>query len=523
MTAEGFAKLRSNETQDKPANGISYKPVVDELRATFKSGKTKDLAWRRKQLEGIQVAMEENHEEITKALRADLGGPKTRGIYDMGSWNAADMALQNLDKWAADQPASTPLTVSPSMMGKSWIKQEPKGVVLILSPWNFPIELCLHPLIAALAAGNCVVLKPSEVSKHCAVVIEKLVNKYLDTSCIKVVQGAVPETTALLKEHWDHIMYTGNGHVGRIVSKAAAEHLTPVTLELGGKSPVIVDKSAVMQSVIERVAVFKWSINAGQICVAPDYVVVHKEREQEFIDGMKKHLVDTFGKDAKQSEFFGRMINAHHVRRVAGLINDTKGEIVAGSKDAIDPDARYIPPIMIRNAQLGEPLLSEEIFGPVLPVITTDSIEDAVEKVNSICDEPLALYVFSEDKKSVNYVLENTKSGGACVNSTFEHLANNYLPFGGVGGSGYGSYHGKAGFDEFTHRRSILKQDTTLMKGSVIPAKPPDKMSAEKMYDMAIKFMVTGFLSRGQRKLVKPTMLVGLLAVIFGVLRKMSL
>jgi len=260
--------------------------------------------------------------------------------------------------------------------------------------------------------------------------------------------------------------------------------------------------------VIERVATAKFSMNVGQICVAPDYLVIHKDREQEFINGMKQHIESLFGKDVKQCPHFGRIINANHVRRISGLLSETQGEVVVGGMDTIDPDSKFIPPTIVKDAKLGEPLLTEEIFGPVLPVITTDSIEDAVEKVNRVCHQPLALYVYSEDKNATDYVLDNTTSGGVCINTSLEHLLNNNLPFGGVGGSGYGSYHGKAGFDEFTHRRSVLHQDTTIMKGSSLPPKPTDGI-----YDIAVKATITGFLTESQRVLMKMGLGVVALAV----------
>eukprot|EP00931_Biecheleriopsis_adriatica_P073441 TRINITY_DN47723_c0_g1_i1.p1 TRINITY_DN47723_c0_g1~~TRINITY_DN47723_c0_g1_i1.p1 ORF type:complete len:516 (-),score=97.05 TRINITY_DN47723_c0_g1_i1:54-1601(-) len=495
MSTAGFARLRDDAAG--PADSPSYEALVAELRATFRSGKTKDLQWRRQQLEAMKRLISENHEEITAAVRADHGGPKIRGIGELNPALAAMDALDHLDAWTAPEKVPTPMVVSPTMMGKSFIRHEPKGVVLIIGPWNFPVELVLHPLVSAIAAGNCAVLKPSEVAPNCGALVERLVNQYLDTSCIKIVQGAVPETSALLKERWDHIFYTGNGHVGRIVLKAAAEHMTPVTLELGGKSPVIVDKSATMKSVIERIALVKWGMNVGQICVSPDYILIHKDREQEFIDGMKAHVETLYGTDPKQSEHFGRIINANHVQRISGLLKETKGQAVIGGIEAVDSGDKYVPPTVVRNAQLGEPLMTEEIFGPVLPVMTIDSIEEAVEKVKGICDQPLALYLFAEDKRVIDYVLDNTSSGGVCVNTTLEHLLNHNLPFGGVGESGCGAYHGKAGFDEFTHRRSVLHQDTTIMKGASIPPRPSDTL-----YDLAVKATITGFMTDGQKRMI---------------------
>jgi len=472
---------------------------ISEVRDSFASGKTKDLSWRRQQLQAVKKMIEECHEDITAAVRADLAGPKIRGVGEVtGPHLAATEALEKLDAWTAPQAVATPITVSPTKLASSYVRQEPKGVILIIGPWNFPVELVLHPLVSAIAAGNCVVIKPSEVSSNCAALIEKLVHGYLDSSCIKVIQGSVPETTALLRLKWDHIFYTGNGHVGRMVCRAAAEHLTPVTLELGGKSPVIVDKSAKMKSVVERICFPKFSFNVGQICVSPDYVVIHKEREEEFIEAMKQHVEKLFGKDPKQSPHFGRIINSRHVERIGDLLSKTKGEVVLGGLDEVDPAANYVPPTIVRHAQLGEPLLTEEIFGPVLPVITAENLEDAVKKVNSICDQPLALYVYAEDKQAIEYVLGATSSGGVAINTSLEHLMNTNLPFGGVGSSGYGAYHGKAGFDEFTHGRAVLHQDTLLLTGSSMPPKPPDAL-----YDIVVKATITGFLSQGQKKVLK--------------------
>merc|ERR1712070_1143240 len=282
--------------------------------------------------------------------------------------------------------------------------------------------------------------------------------------------------------------------------KAAAEHLTPVTLELGGKFPVFIDKSAKMESVIARLSMVKW-LNCGQICIAPDYVLVHKDREEEFVNGMKAHIEKYYGKDGaavKDSPYYGRIINSNHVRRIAGLLKETQGEVVTGGMAHVDPDAKYFPPTLVRGAKLGEPLLSEEIFGPVLPVVAGNSMDEAIAQVNGICDRPLALYVYAEDKNVQEKIFGNTLSGGVCINSCMEHLMNMNLPFGGVGGSGYGSYHSKAGFDEFTHKRSVLHQDTTIMKGASLPPNPP-----ENMYDMAIKFTVAGFLTEAQRKQAK--------------------
>jgi len=381
------------------------------------------------------------------------------------------------------------------MMGSSYIRQEPKGVALIIGAWNFPVDLTLQPLVAAVSAGCCAVIKPSEVSRHTAVLIEELICKYLDSSAVRVVQGAIPETTALLKLPWNHIFYTGNAHVGRIVLRAAAEHLCTVTLELGGKSPVIVDKSANMESAVSRVSTAKW-LNAGQICVAPDYVLVHKDREQEFVDGMKRYI-QKFGSDPKDSQDFSRVVHENHVHRIKALLEATQGAVVAGGM--VDPEARYIAPTIVQGASLAEPLMRDEIFGPVLPVIAVGSIEEAIEKVNMVCSQPLALYVYAEDKVVQEKILMSTRSGGVGINTSLEQITNIHLPFGGVGTSGQGAYHGKAGFDEFTHQRSVLHQDTTIVKQSTLPP-PPYK---DSLYDLGVRLSVTGFLSEEQKRLAK--------------------
>eukprot|EP00929_Paragymnodinium_shiwhaense_P113492 TRINITY_DN81789_c0_g1_i1.p1 TRINITY_DN81789_c0_g1~~TRINITY_DN81789_c0_g1_i1.p1 ORF type:complete len:521 (-),score=149.43 TRINITY_DN81789_c0_g1_i1:403-1965(-) len=511
----GFARLREAVTADAIQKAPDFSGVVKELRTTFMTGKTKDLAWRRSQLEAMQRLVSDNHKELSEAVRADHGGAKIRGFLDVvGTYKAAEEALANLKAWTAPESVKTPFESSPTMLGRSYIRREPKGVILIIAPWNFPVELALHPVVAAIAAGNCVVLKPSEVSTNSEAALAKLLPKYFDQSCIRVVTGGPAETQALLKEKYDHIFYTGNGDVGRIVMKAAAEHLTPTTLELGGKTPVVVDKSAKMDTVIQRLSFAKWS-NCGQICVAPDYVLVHKEREQEFVAGMKKEVEKWYGKEPKNSPDYGRIINGRHVNRIKGLLENTKGQIVTGNPDTIDDKDRFFPPTVVQGPSMTEPLMKEEIFGPVLPVVAVDSMTDAVEKIRGVCADPLALYVYSEDSSATNTILDNVTSGGVCINDSLNHLLNFNLPFGGVGSSGHGSYHGKAGFDEFTHKRSVLHSETTIIKGNLLPP-PPVK---DDMYDMAVKATITGFLSPGQRQAAKAMAVLGASGVIGLLLR----
>ena len=390
------------------AQQAEYEALAAELRATFRRGVPQSLAWRRAQLRQVQVMFEENHAAITATVRKDLGGGKIRGVAEMGAHAAAAQALANLDKWTADEPVTTPFELSPTRLGKSLIRREGKGVALIVSPWNYPVELCLVPVVAAIAAGNCVVIKPSEVSGNCAGLIGDMVNKYLDTTCIKVVQGGVEETTALLAVQWDHIFFTGSTTVGKVVMKAAAEHLTPVTLELGGKSPVVIDKSAKMDVVINRIAAGKW-FNIGQTCIAPDYVLVHKDRAEEFVTKMKENAAKSFGVEPKRASDWGRIINERHLGRIAGLVEQTKGEVLLGGPAKSDSGDRFFPPTLVKCTSLDEPLLREEIFGPVLPIITIDDTLDSIEIIRKVCEKPLALYVFAEDKKVQKQVCQRPR------------------------------------------------------------------------------------------------------------------
>jgi aldehyde dehydrogenase (NAD+) len=329
--------------------------------------------------------------------------------------------------------------------------------VLIIGPWNYPVQLVLAPLVGALAAGNAAVLKPSEVAAHTSRALARLIPRYLDGDAIAVIEGGVPETTALLDERWDHIFYTGNGTVGRVVMAAAAKHLTPVTLELGGKSPTIVDRSANLDVAARRIVWGKY-INAGQTCVAPDYVLVDRRVEGPLSARMRDAVRQFYGDDPQASNDYGRIINDRHFARLARLIDDEgSGEVLYGGDR--DEDDRYFSPTAVRNPELTSPIMQEEIFGPILPVIAVDDTASAIEFVNSR-EKPLALYVFAEETEVANRVIASTSSGGACVNATIFHLAVPGLPFGGVGASGMGAYHGRATFETFSHAKSVLTKPT---------------------------------------------------------------
>eukprot|EP00444_Apocalathium_aciculiferum_P023820 CAMPEP_0183440546 /NCGR_PEP_ID=MMETSP0370-20130417/81852_1 /TAXON_ID=268820 /ORGANISM="Peridinium aciculiferum, Strain PAER-2" /LENGTH=511 /DNA_ID=CAMNT_0025629433 /DNA_START=66 /DNA_END=1601 /DNA_ORIENTATION=+ len=491
-----------------------YEPMVGKMRAAFDAGKTKDIAWRRRQLEGIHRMMVENHEAVTDATRKDLGGGKLRGLGEVSPGAAADQALAHLDDWTDEKWIS-------GWISRCYTRPEPKGVVLIIAPWNFPFNLALMPLIPAIAAGNCVIIKPSEMNPTCAPLLQALVEKYLDSECIKVVQGALDETTALLKQRWDHIFYTGNGVVGRIVMRAAAEHLTPVTLELGGKSPVIIDETAQMDATCDRVSLVKW-MNCGQICVAPDYVLVHESRAKEFVDRQKALVLKSFGDDPKACGEYGKIVNERHVDRVQKLIETAKGELICGGVAGIDRSARHIPPTIIYEPSMDSPLMQEEIFGPIMPIVPYKTLDDAIKIVNSK-DMPLAFYMYSENSANIEKVLSNVSSGGACVNTSLEHILEEDAPFGGKGPSGMGSYHGKFGFDELSHTRTILRKSTLPgFRGAAFPLPIAAKPTPDFVYGIAVK-MTLGVMPRGLKAFlrqhwVKRSFKLLLLAVAVGAL-----
>lgn len=438
--------------------------LAQKLRDVFRSGRTKDVAWRKEQLKAIQAMLQENTKRFEEALAADMGKPGLEAaLADIGfPIGEAKLALKNLDKWMKPEKVPTPSTAGP---GKSYLKYDPLGVVLIISPWNYPVQLCFNPLVAAVAAGNTAVIKPSELNPQTSALIAELVPQYLDKEAIVVVEGAVEETTALLEQRWDHILYTGNGTVGRIVMAAAAKHLTPVTLELGGKSPCIVLPDADLKQAAHRIGYGKWS-NAGQTCTAPDYILVQKDAEAELIDQLKAVISEFYGSDPKASKDFCRIVAERHVDRLAGLLEGDV-EVVAGGQ--VDRDERYVAPTMLRGVTMDSKVMQSEIFGPILPIIAVDDVDQAIDMIND-GDKPLALYVFTKDKAVSDKVLASTSSGGVTVNGTLFHCANPNLPFGGVGESGMGSYHGEWGFKALSHRKGVLEK-TTLMDPKI--AYPP--------------------------------------------------
>jgi len=423
--------------------------TVERLRAAFEAGHTRPLEWRRGQLQALERLLGERGDALVEALRADLAKPTLEAwATDVGAVRQeVTLARKRLGRWTRPERVSTPLELRPA---RSRIVREPLGVVLVIAPWNYPVQLLLAPLVGALAAGNAVVLKPSEVTPHTSAALARAVANYLDPEAVAVVEGGVPETQALLAERFDHIFYTGNGRVGRIVMEAAAKHLTPVTLELGGKSPCIVDADVDVDVAARRIAWGKF-LNAGQTCVAPDYLLVHEDREDELVAALERTVREFYGDDPRASADYARIVSPHHHERLAKLLDGL--DIAFGGQ--VDPESRYIAPTVVRNVAGDSPLMREEIFGPILPVLRVPDMKSAVEFVRQ-GEKPLALYVFTRNSDVEEAVVRGTSSGGVCVNGTLWHLANPAMPFGGVGESGMGAYHGRHTFETFSHRKPVL-------------------------------------------------------------------
>ena len=399
--------------------------------------------------------MVEREDVFLDALRADMNKPRFEGwIGETGFVvTEIDYMLKRLRRWMKPERVRAPIAVQP---GRATVVREPVGVALIVGPWNYPLQLVLSPLAGAISAGNCAVIKPSEVTAASSAALAEWIPKYLDSSAIEVVEGGVAETQAILAERFDYIFYTGGGAVGRIVMEAAAKHLTPVTLELGGKSPCYVDADVDLDVAAKRIVWGKF-FNAGQTCVAPDYVLAHADVERRLLDRIRETVRAFYGPDPKESRDFARIVNERHFRRLSALLDE--GEVVTGGET--DADSRYIAPTVLRGVRPDAKVMEDEIFGPILPVLTVRSPEEAVRFINAR-PKPLALYVFSRDAGTVKRIVDRTSSGGVCVNDTVTHLACPELPFGGVGASGMGAYHGRASFETFSHRKSVLDKSTRL-------------------------------------------------------------
>ncbi|MES9762089.1 aldehyde dehydrogenase [Priestia megaterium] len=429
----------------------NYQELTKKQLSFFNSGKTKDVAFRIETLKKLRDLVVRHEDDILKAVKADLNKPEMEAKRaEVGLvLSEIDFAVENLAEWAAPKEVETPSTHAGA---KSYIYQDPYGLALVIAPWNYPFQLAVSPVVGAIAAGNCVVLKPSELTPHTSSLLAKMFNENFPEEYLTVVEGEVETSTALLKENFDYIFFTGSTMVGKIVAEAAAKHLTPVTLELGGKSPTIVHEDANIEEAAKRIARGKFA-NAGQTCVAPDYILVQRNVKDELLANLKQVVTNTYGEDVSQNLDFPHVVSEKHFDRLNSFL--TNGDIIFGGKT--DRSRLFIEPTVLDNISWEDNVMQDEIFGPILPVIVYDEISEVIEAIVKR-PKPLALYLFSEDEAIQDHILNSVSFGGGSINDTINHMTSHYLPFGGVGDSGMGAYHGKASFDTFSHAKSILKR-----------------------------------------------------------------
>ncbi|WP_434684263.1 aldehyde dehydrogenase [Pseudanabaena minima] len=433
-----------------PASSLDIQDAIAKQRTFFATGQTKDYNFRVAQLNKLTQLIKEHEQLILDAVYADLRKPAIEafGSEVLVTLSEIKFVLKHLKTWMKPNKVGTPINLFPS---SSYIYTEPLGVVLIVAPWNYPFALTIQPLIGAIAAGNCAILKPSEHTPHTSQAISKIINDNFDPNFIIAIEGGIETNQALLAEKFDHIFFTGGTAIGKIVMEAAAKHLTPVTLELGGKSPCIVDETCDLEITAKRIVWGKF-YNAGQTCVAPDYLLVQKNVKSTLVEKLVTHVKAFFGENPQKSPDLARIVNDRQFDRLVGLLDEGK-VLVGGNSDKSD---RFIAPTLIEAVSPNSKIMAEEIFGPILPILEYDQLSEAIAFVNAH-PKPLALYFFSSNKQNQERIIQETSYGGGCFNDIIMHLGNPELPFGGVGHSGMGSYHGKASFDTFSHRKSVLK------------------------------------------------------------------
>lgn len=430
----------------------------------FKTNKTKELKFRKHQLKILRKSIKNHENELLEALEKDLGKNNVEAYAtEIGVLlKSIKIARKELKNWTKTKQVDTPLYLFPT---KSYIKNEPYGTVLIIGPFNYPVQLVFEPLIGAIVAGNTAIVKPSEHTPNVASVIRNVIEDSFDSNYISVVKGGINETQTLIHLPFDYMFFTGSEKVGKVVYEAAAKNLVPVTLELGGKSPVIVDDTANIKVASERISFGKFT-NAGQTCVAPDYILVDRKVKNDLIDALKQTITEFYGKNIKESPDFGRIVNEKHFNRLNELLEIDKNNIVFGGKSS--KQDLYIEPTILENINVQDKVMQEEIFGPILPILTYDSFDEAIEIIQSK-PKPLSLYLFSEDENASHRVLDELSFGGGAINDTLMHVANPNLPFGGVGASGIGQYHGKYSFDTFSHMKSYTFKSTRLESSVYFP------------------------------------------------------
>lgn len=431
------------------------KSIIDNQKKYFNEGKTLNINKRIESLKQLRASIQKNEEKILEALKKDLGKSYAEGyMTEIGMvLDEIKVAVKNLKAWAKPKRVKTSMANIPS---KNLLYREPYGVTLIISPWNYPFQLTMAPLIGAIAGGNTAIIKPSRKSVNTTEIINKIIEETFSPEFVKVVTYNSGGNEALLKEKFDYIFFTGSVRVGKLVMEAASKHLTEVTLELGGKSPCIIDKDTNIDVTAKRLTWGKF-LNVGQTCVAPDYVLVHESKKEELINGIKKYIKSFYGDDPKKCIDYGRIIDEVAFDRLVSYLDRDK--VVIGGD--YDKEQRYIGPTIMDKIDFNHRVMQEEIFGPILPIITYTSLDDVIEIINSKA-KPLALYFFSNNRENIDKIISKTSSGGVCINDTIMHVASNSLYFGGVGESGMGQYHGKASFETFTHQKSIVDKGFSL-------------------------------------------------------------
>lgn len=431
----------------------NYKELIQSQRDFFLQGNTKSVSFRMETLEKLRNLIIKNEQQLMDALKQDLNKTEFDSfISEIGIvLEEIRFTMKNLKNW------SKPIRVKSNLTGigsKGYIYPEPYGVALIIAPWNYPFQLAIAPLIGAIAAGNCAIIKPSELTPMTSKLLSKIISENFPKEYIFVVEGGVETSSVLLNEKFDYIFFTGSVPVGKIIMEAASKHLTPVTLELGGKSPCIVHEDANLKLAAKRIAWGKF-LNAGQTCVAPDYLYVHKRVKEEFLRLFKEAVAELYGKNPIQKGDFTRIVSERHFKRLTSFLKN--GTIYFGGEH--DVTKLIIEPTLLVDVSWQDEVMKDEIFGPILPVLEYEDLPSIVSEINDR-PKPLALYTFSDSKEVQNYILDHVSFGGGCINDTVFHLSSPYLPFGGVGESGIGAYHGKGSFDVFSHKKSILKQTT---------------------------------------------------------------
>ncbi|NUM36916.1 MAG: aldehyde dehydrogenase family protein [Candidatus Brocadiae bacterium] len=434
---------------------MELKAAWEKQKAFFSTNQTKPIAYRLQQLKNLKKLILDHEKDIMTALFQDLKKPEIEAYTGEVGYllHEIDYTLKNLKRWAKGHVLKTPPI---NMPGKTYIFPEPYGTVLIISPWNYPFQLLLAPLVGSIAAGNCSILKPSEIAPHTSALVASLIPQYFAPEFISVVEGGVAETKELLSFAFDFIFYTGNSTVARVVMEAASKNLTPVALELGGKNPCIVTEKSDLKVTAREIAWGKF-FNAGQTCIAPDYLLVPQSIEQKLTDLLVQTIQEFYGEDPQKSKDYGRIINQRHFKRVSELLQD--GKVVAGGKT--EEKDLYISPTLLTAVASDARIMKEEIFGPVLPIIAYNNLEDALSIIKQY-PKPLVVYMFSKDKKEQTQIAQETSSGGICFNATLSYLVGSSLPFGGVGESGMGKYHGQSSFALFSHPKSILRRSFAL-------------------------------------------------------------